>query len=263
MPFVKNVTHLGRVIDVRVPSNLYAVLLGGAFAVVALMLDAPPIAAGGSAFLAWALGRELDPDRVITANLAALAGGATALHFETASLGAVYLFLISARILSRTTGLSPTTVDLAVHLPIAAFVARSTVGWAASLVLVAAFALDSRAKPGSSRNKDGWAAAVAIAATVVAAVTGFEFWGSGVTAAWVVAAVGLLGGLSAIRPEPVTSKADYTDETLTASRVALSRRVTVAGAVLVAILTAGPGIAGVAAVWVTLAVLGAARAFSR
>ncbi len=260
---MKNVTHLGRVIDIRVPSNLYAVLVGGAFAFVALLLDAPPIAAGGSAFLAWALGRELDPDRVLTANLAALAGGAAALYFETASLGAVYLFLISARILSRTTGLSPTTVDLAVHVPIAAFVARSTIGWAAALVLAAAFALDSRAKPASSRNKDGWAAAVAVAATAVAAITGFEFWGSGITAAWVVAAVGFIGGLNAVRSEPVTSKADYTDQTLTDSRVALSRRVTLAGAALVAALTAGPGVAGVAAVWLTLAVLGAVRAFSR
>ncbi len=260
---MKNVTHLGRVIDIRVPSNLYAVLVGGAFAFVALLLDAPPIAAGGSAFLAWALGRELDPDRVLTANLAALAGGAAALYFETASLGAVYLFLVSARILSRTTGLSPTTVDLAVHVPIAAFVARSTIGWAAALVLAAAFALDSRAKPASSRNKDGWAAAVAVAATAVAAITGFEFWGSGITAAWVVAAVGFIGGLNAVRSEPVTSKADYTDQTLTDSRVALSRRVTLAGAALVAALTAGAGIAGVAAVWLTLAVLGAVRAFSR
>ncbi len=260
---MKNVTHLGRVIDIRVPSNLYAVLVGGAFAFVALLLDAPPIAAGGSAFLAWALGRELDPDRVLTANLAALAGGAAALYFETASLGAVYLFLISARILSRTTGLSPTTVDLAVHVPIAAFVARSTMGWAAALVLAAAFVLDSRAKPASSRNKDGWAAAVAVAATAVAAITGFEFWGSGITAAWVVAALGFIGGLNAVRPEPVTSKADYTDQTLTASRVALSRQVTLAGAALVAALTAGAGIAGVAAVWLTLAVLGAVRAFSR
>ena len=263
VPTVKSFTHLGRIIDVRYRSNLYAVLVSAGFAATAWLLDAPPLAAAGSAFLAWALGRELDPDRLAPATIAAVRGGAAAIYFEEASLGALYLFLISARILARTTGLAPLTGDLAVHVLIAGFVARSTVGWIAALVLAAAVALDARAEPAAPRSHDGWAAAIAVTATVVAGISGFDLWGDGLAAAWAFAGLGTVGALITIRPEPVTAKGDLTREPLHANRVSLARQTTLAGGVAIAAFTLAPGIAATGAVWTTLSVAGLTRLVSR
>lgn len=252
-------THLGRPIDLRYSSNRFAVAAAAVFAGAAFFLDAPFIQVGGAAFLAWALARELDPDRTLTANLAALTGGGAAILLDGASLGALYLLLVAARVLTRSTGLSPRSGDLAVHVVVGAFVARATVGWAAAMVLAAALALDATVPPAAKRPQLAWAGALAVIATVVAALTGWEFWSDGASWAWALAGLGLIGGVVALRHEPVRSTADFTKEPLMAARVRLSRSAILGGLLAVAALTAASGVASTAAAWLTLAVLGAVR----
>ncbi len=131
MPRVQRITHLGRPLDPRYPSNRVAIVVPVAIGVlVAALADgglADRALEGGIAlvasFLAWALGREIDPDRTLTANGAAVVGGLLAGALGSAALGALYLLMATARITTRTTGLPPKPTDLLVHVGAAAFFA--------------------------------------------------------------------------------------------------------------------------------------------
>ncbi len=259
---MESLTHLGRPIDLRLPSNRFAVGIALATTAVAWAVGSAPLTAGGSAFLAWALGRELDPDRPVTANISALAGGAVAIYFAETSVGTVYLFLIVARLLTRSTGLAPKNTDLAVHVLIAGFVSLSPVGWAAAIVLALATAVDARVIPGAPKTQYAWAAAIAAVATAVAVVEGFPAWTLSPAAAWGVALIGAAGGLVAARSEPIQSLADATNTPLTGSRVLIARTGVLVGALALAAVTGGSGIAASAPIWMTMAVSGPVRVLS-
>ena len=76
MNLLQRLTGLDRSIDLRLPSNLFALvaaLIAGAIVVVGRGSISEVIASAGWAFTSWALGRELDPDRPLTAALASSA----------------------------------------------------------------------------------------------------------------------------------------------------------------------------------------------
>lgn len=94
-------------------------------------------ARGGMAvFLGWAIVRELAPRRWLAAALAPVAVVAFAIPGET-DLLACWCVLMAVRIASRSVGEPPTTLDLVLLAPFAAWVATRPAGLPAALVLAA------------------------------------------------------------------------------------------------------------------------------
>lgn len=136
-------THLGREFHPRYSTHrwvivigLSAALWGGGLAAVrgAGLSQASwsAAASAAAAFLAWAIGRELDPDHKFSAILAAVATALVQPWLGAANLLGLAWCLGLARIVNGSTGLPPTASDLLLH-----FGAAALVGWLAGPVLPA------------------------------------------------------------------------------------------------------------------------------
>ena len=88
------------------------------------------VAAGAGTFLAWALGRELDPDVPITALVGALLSIGTTLWLGSPSLLLMTGMLLGGRVLLRPTGHPPRLLDLLGLLAIGAFLGTGPEGGA-------------------------------------------------------------------------------------------------------------------------------------
>lgn len=258
---MRSVTALGRPIDPRVASNRYAVIAAALAAVaagaVAAIGGGDPLGwavrGGLAAFLAWAVGRELDPDRPRAAALAAPLGLA-ALAAGKPSLFAVAAVLLAVRIGVRTTGLWPSRVDLVAMAALAALAGWQLHGVWAGIGLAGMLALDTRLpRPAPPRSLAGGAAA-AVAALAAAAV------GDGFAGGWALPDVAeslVLGGgalaVLALRSHPPESTGDYTGVTLDAVRLRAGRLVAVAVLAATALAGGGAGVAALAPVWAAFA----------
>jgi hypothetical protein len=211
-------------------------------------------AAGAAAFLGWAAGRELDPDRPWTAGVAAVAAGLLVISGRP-SLAQTALLMVTARVVTRSTGLQPTVVDRAVVVAGAGYVASTVGGFPVAVVGAAMMAADGFL-PGGTRAA-AWTTA---AAAAVAAVVGGLLGGTlavdpspidgGDLPAVIVAGLAIVGLLR--RPR-VTVSADYTGEVLRVGRVWTSRLGVGVGAALAAVWAGGGGIVGMGAAWAALA----------
>jgi hypothetical protein len=125
-------TGLPRNIDLAFPSNRFAVIVSFAVTVALAIISrdgAIALLSGVTSFFAWALGRELDPDRPRTANLSAITVGLVLgvlaindrLLLHDLLLGAIVTvaLMVNARVMTRTTGLSATAFDAATLLAVA------------------------------------------------------------------------------------------------------------------------------------------------
>jgi hypothetical protein len=265
---VERFTNIGRPLDLRYPSNAFAVFASAAFGAVALAAGGwdgaedlgAPITVGLAAFLCWVLAREIDPDRTQTAAAAVVAGGGLALAAPEAAPAALYLIAIGARIVVRTTGVPPKWTDLAAQVPIAAWFAQTGAGWVAGMGLAFAIALDAALTPLGGRAQMWWAGGVALAATVVAVAAGaLEDWTSPAAGALAIVAVGLLGSVALLRPETPTSPCDRTGFPIDPARLRLGRTMVVATLAATALLAGEAGIFGVAGAFVAVAIAGAVR----
>ena len=119
---LKQLSTLGRPLDTDYPSNAFILLLSGAsflgFAIAEYLSggSAPGALAFGfrsflSVFFAWAIGREIDPDRPLTAGLAAVGQIIVIQFIDVPSLLLSFWALFSFRVLNRTTGLKAGIVD--------------------------------------------------------------------------------------------------------------------------------------------------------
>jgi hypothetical protein len=119
-------TGLYRRVDFAYPSNRLAVIVSiiASVLVAGITKDVSiAILCAATTFSAWALGRELDPDRPRTANLSAITVGLilTVLAFngrlilQDALLGALVTatMMVIARVMTRSTGLAATALDAA------------------------------------------------------------------------------------------------------------------------------------------------------
>ncbi|MDT8437023.1 MAG: hypothetical protein RRA92_09750, partial [Gemmatimonadota bacterium] len=126
-------TSIARPVDPAWPTNraiaaLAALAAAGTAAVVLLAGrgDAGAAAAlgeglvaGVSVFLAWALARELDPDRDLAAFAAALLGLVAVSGLGTPRFAAVFLVLLALRVVNRTVGPPARTGDTLAILALA------------------------------------------------------------------------------------------------------------------------------------------------
>ncbi len=116
----QQLTSLDRSIDLKYPSNRFALFIAVVAACVAIFFASPwsvVISSALWAFATWALARELDPDHALTANLAsscvvvllALHPASRALSFQ--ALSATGVLVLGARTALATTGRALTWVD--------------------------------------------------------------------------------------------------------------------------------------------------------
>lgn len=261
-------THLGRPIDVRHPSNVFAVGASAAIGGLAFLLtdgtffDRGWEAAlfGLTAFLAWALGREIDPDRTLTANASLVAGGLLAIALDVAAPGAILLVMVAARITARTTGLAPKVSDLAVVSIAAVVLASSVAGWAGAMIVAFAIARDATLPEPAPRHQAWFAIGIAVLGSVVAVFRdAFGSWQMPDLTSWALIGAGLLGAAIAAQPEAVASTCDFRGKDLHHLRVRWARFQTLMAAVLVVVAGGADGARGLAVIWVTLTVAGIVR----
>ena len=267
---MKGLTHLSRGIDLRLTSNKVAVGLTILGAIVGAAAARPEagvqgaFAVGVGAFLAWAMGREIDPDRPLTATVAGVITIAASVVIAAPGLSALFATLAAVRIIARTTGLPPTILDIIGVSGIAAWAAFHP-GWVAAVAVAIALIVDDRMTgPGGPAHhwQAWWGAALGALVAVVAGVRR-DAWTSPTAWEWTLVALGVAGALLLIRPTTVTSRGDLTKEQLSAERIRAGRWL--AGIVaLIATLTEGDlGVASMLGVWSALASGGLVQLTSR
>lgn len=266
MSRLTSITALVRTIDPRRPTHRFHLAVAVVGGLIALAVETerlgsfaeavnPAANAGVTVFLAWAIAREVDPDRVQAANLAAVLAVAGRLLAGPGNLAALVMLLLAIRITLRSTGLSPTVLDGFLFLPVAAFFAgRTATGWMAGLILAYALARDHRLPdPATARSL---AAAFVVSATASGGVILFK----GFEAEWpvpeplplILMAAGVIAGLVMPGYVPM-SKADYSGRLLDFFRLRSARWILLGGATLTALVAGGPAVAGLSAVWAALA----------
>lgn len=260
-------SHLWRALDLAVPSNRLAVLALAVVTVVAGLLVAELSEAGigaalltglrygVGAFLAWALGRELDPDRIATARAALLVFLVLA-WLGPPDLGALVALLLATRIVLRSTGRAPTTLDLGVVVLVAGVAATSAAGFVAALGLAWALHVDRRLPdPAPDRPAEVAAAAAGAVAVAVTIVAG-SFLDTWELPRWYgfVVIVAVAAAAATLRTTEVRSRADRGGEPLHLQRLVHARRLAlvVAAAALCwagasALSALGPALAAVIA----------------
>jgi hypothetical protein len=231
-------TGLGRPLDLRLPSNRIAVLLpslAGAvtFAVLFGSSGAVDLFAAGRAgvgvFLAWAVARELDPDRPRSATIAALLAG-LGLLLGLPAPGVAAVVLLAARVLVGTVGSSLRPADLAVLLGAAAYAGTRPEAWPAGVLLAVAVVV-ARAPRGALAF-----GAMASAGAVAAALSGaLPTAGMSVTGG-LVAVAAVLATTAATPVHHVAARTDVGRRSIDPRRVTAARigagLAVVAGAIL-------------------------------
>lgn len=172
-------THLGRALD---PDNrwnraivILSLLAGMTGAVLTIILDRDlwlAVQAGGTTFLAWALAREIDPDRQVTAIAAAVAGGAWVLAGGATALLPMAGLLLAARLVINTVGLRPLPTDLAFMVVLAGAISFTSLGWVMGFALAVGIYIDERMA--EEHDRIGLYAAIGAAAvsSLVATISG-------------------------------------------------------------------------------------------
>ena len=256
-------TGIGRLIDVEHRSNRYAIaatLVAGAGAVIwRWATEADDIwlwalYSAAAVFLAWATGRELDPDDSTSA------GTATVLVIPLLALGAPSLassvaVLVAMRIAVKTTGISPRLIDGVVLTLGAAYLGAQAESWPALGVLVLAVGTDRYAHPPGPMRTLWFAGAMILAAFLTAIFFADPAdWVQPTIPEWlVVGAVGLLGFLAIVNTQPPRSTADYHPGDLSESRLRFGRVLALFALVVAIVYVGGPGVADLTPLWAAVA----------
>lgn len=240
------ITHLGRPLDPRYPSNRTILVLGavataaGWFRWSTDQLWDSLVAAGLVGVLvvmAWAFTREIDPDRPTSATIAGASTLVVAMVVEDIAVLPIVGLMVAGRILIRSTGKPPTALDLIALIAGSFILGRTGAGWVAALVLAFATARD-RTLPGlptSRLARIGAPFLMAIVASVSVALFSEEMWQR--PDWWMIglAGTGLVAGLF-MPPYVPVSCCDLRGEPLAPRRLQSARRVSLTGAVLISSL---------------------------
>ena len=222
---------LGRPIDFRFASNRFAVFATFAAGAIASAVTfagrddnalGAGVLAGGAAFLAWAVARELDPDRTLTAYVAAPLGFVM-WFFDPAGLLVTGAVLLAVRVVTGTVGYSPSTADLALLVGFATLVGLRPGGVVAAAAIGVAIALDARLAGRDSALRYGSALAGIAGASVATALWASAIEFSSITLASGAAAALAIGIAIATPLGPVTSLTDLKKRPLERRRVRLGR----------------------------------------
>ncbi len=255
---------LTRLIDPAHPSNRFVLAvtpLAGAIAGAVTLIAGEGVGAaarsgvsgGGVAFLAWAIGREIDHDRPLTACLAAVVAPWLLLLGRPDLLGSA-LLLLAVRLVAGTTGRRLIAIDAVALVAGAGLVATRPGGPAFAAAGVVALLLVTRYER-STR------AITASAAVAMAAVAGSVAWWAGrgiradapTTPEWIVLAVAMVASLAAVASvEEVVTPADEPGAVVHRPRVRWARAVAGVAGLGAWIWIGGAGVAAAAASWTAL-----------
>lgn len=256
-------TGVGRGLDLDLRSNRIA-LAGTAVATVAYAAFA--LATGGevgdalrvgiTVFLAWAIGRELDPDRPHVAAWAMpLAFGASI--YDVASVVVAAVALIAIRLVAGTTGSTVKWLDVVVFAILGLASVLNPVLWIAALT----FAIWLVTSPEVGRLK--WVVLGAFIGGMIAGFRVAEFPTVEIGQdAYVLAAVAGVVMMLAMRPRAVVSRTDVGSELIQLRRVALARRTAGAFVMWAAVMGGVAGFWAISPVLAALAVTAFAKWFS-
>ena len=160
------------------------------------------VGAAGYTFLAWALARELDPDRQVPAVvLAVLAGVWALLGYRTVLLPFAGLLMI-ARVVVETTGRRPLPTDLAALAVLAAVMSFTPLGWVVGFGLAVAMYVDDRMSGEPKRAALLATLGAAVGSTVVATLADVFPRSLPITRPLLIAALGLMALITVLR-EPL------------------------------------------------------------
>jgi hypothetical protein len=182
------------------------------------------IEAGGTAFLSWALARELDPDRQVPALVLSVVGGAWAVLGPTTAILPFTALLMAARLVVETTGRRPLGTDLAGLALVATAVSFTPLGWVMGFGLAVAIYVDDRMAEEPNRVALLAAPAAAVGASVVASLSG-AFRTMPTVDPLVVAALGVLALIAVFREplEPISFVDSRTKKFLRRDRLQAGR----------------------------------------
>lgn len=157
------------------------------------------------ALVLWSLAREVDPDRYLTAHLAAAGAGVWVLSGRPGpELLAAAALILATRLVLNSTGRRPVSTDLVVLGILAAAVSFTRVGWVAAVALAVAIYADARLAGSPDLAPVLTASAAVVGATLVATATRAFSVPVVRVEPWVVAAAGVAAILALLRtpPEP-------------------------------------------------------------
>jgi hypothetical protein len=269
---LRHVSGLARPIQPGYPTNRWIALSTLAVLVVGWvwrgLAGAGWLAAGGWAalaaiafFLAWALARELDPDRERAAFAAAglmlpalIAAGAGWIALP--DLAALFLVLLAARALNRTSGHTATVADGAVVLGLGLWLA---VNGQPLYFAAGAIALLLNGVLGPRNPHRLMTAAAAIAAVIAVVVIGQALWTQALSlpAIFAAIAVGLLYAASVRAAGEIGSTAD-TGEQLLPARVRAGQMLALTTG-LAAVIWDGAALVALLPLWAAMAAVAASR----
>ena len=264
MPRLTDITHVGRIVDPRHPSNLLAILVPLGAALVVFALDAGDLsrafATGLATFAAWAIARELDPDHPLSATVAALLVPIAVLTLGAPAPAPLFVTLLTIRILVRTTGLAPKTTDLAALTVGAIAFADAPAGWAAGILLAFAMVRDA-ALPGEPPPNAGlWGAVLAVGVTArVALADGLGVWDVPSAVSLIAFGAGLAGAAVVLRPAPVLALGDFTKTPLEPVRVREGALFGILAGIVAFVAAGDPGIVAVSPLFGCFAAVAAVR----
>lgn len=255
-------TGLARLLDIEHRSNRYilaasvlggAVTLGWRWATGADDAFLWAVRVGAAMFLAWAIGRELDPDDTMSGGLASLVV-LPLLAFGEPSLAAAAAVLVAARIAVRTTGVSPHLIDGVVLTIFAAYLGTQGDTWPALGVLLLAVGTDRYAQPPGPVRTLWFAAAMAVAALITAIfVADITEWVQPTIPEWIlIGATAALGFLAAVNTKPPQSTADYHPGDLSETRLRFGRVLGVFALVVGVVYVGGRTVADLTPLWAAM-----------
>ena len=220
-------TSLARAVDPRYSSNRLVVagsVIAALVAVGASALDIDlgfgPLSAALAVFLSWAVARELDPDRPISAALAMPAAFVFLLALGEASLIVGTALLLASRVTSGTVGADLRLLDLLAVVGLSGLLATQPVGLVGIALLLAAVMISEWP------SRRVMVAAFFSVATfaIVWVLSGTELaWGTPDVADWTSLVVTLVAAALIIPTPRVTSQTDRRTGTVDRSRVTVAR----------------------------------------
>lgn len=226
-------TGISRPLDFHYRSNRFVAIAAGTAGLAAFAwqwsagrdaLALAPFSVAAGVFLAWAIGRELDPDDTSPAALAAVVV-LPLMALGPPSLGSSAAMLMAVRIAVRTTGLSPQWIDGVGLVVAAAYLGTQSQTWPALAALVLAMALDPFIEPrGLGRTLWFSGAMATVALTGAIAYSAPSAWRQPTRTEWLVLGVtGAAALLAVANTRAPRSRCDSHDEPLSRPRLRAGR----------------------------------------
>jgi hypothetical protein len=220
-------SSLARIVDPGIPSNrlavggtLTAALVVGLLLLLGLDAGLSPFSAAIGVFLAWAIGRELDPDHPTAAAIAMPVSLGLLLLLGPSSLLVSAGVLLGVRMTAGTVGSPLRSLDIVGIVALSALLGTTTIGFVGAAAMVVGVFVD---EPRRSRSMAIIAASTTafVAASLIA---GVEWsWTAPDAAGWATLVVGAVAVVAVVPAAPPSSLCDRRTVPVRRERVTAAR----------------------------------------